>query len=226
MRWRCSGSYLALPEDVVAVGASALDAGLDGGDLLLHGGDVLLRGGHVLARAADVLLRVVQLRLVCGAARLVRVGLAQLLVDVGALLGLGLAARLQLVLAVLHRALPAHHVLLRVAAALELQVGRDAVDLRVELHAPLCALLLRAQLALLVLPAGGVNAFTAGLHFCCRDRLILFTIRLPYIGDADVATKALEHDVLDVVHVFFNFLDLRVACADRLLDCFDLRLQN
>lgn len=42
---------------------------------------------------------------------------------------------------------------LRVPAALELEVGGDAVDLRVELHAPLGALLLRAQLALLVLPA-------------------------------------------------------------------------
>lgn len=44
---------------------------------------------------------------------------------------------------------------LRVARALELEVGGDAVDVRVELHAPLGALLLRAQLPLLVLPAGG-----------------------------------------------------------------------
>lgn len=43
---------------------------------------------------------------------------------------------------------------LRVARPLELQVGGDPVDVRVELHAALGALLLRAQLALLVLPAG------------------------------------------------------------------------
>lgn len=46
-----------------------------------------------------------------GAVGLERVGAPQLAVDVLPLLGFGLAAGLQLVLAVLHRALPAGHVL-------------------------------------------------------------------------------------------------------------------
>lgn len=42
---------------------------------------------------------------------------------------------------------------LRVPGAFELQIGGDAVHLRLELHAPLGSLLLDAQLALFVLPA-------------------------------------------------------------------------
>lgn len=49
---------------------------------------------------------------------------------------------------------------------------------------------------------------------------------LPYVSDADVATKAAEHDVFHVVHVLFDLLDLQVARVYRALDVLHLRLQE
>lgn len=49
---------------------------------------------------------------------------------------------------------------LRVPRPLELEVGSDAVYLRLELHALLRTLLLRAQLALLVLTVRGIITIT------------------------------------------------------------------
>lgn len=54
----------------------------------------------------------------------------------------------------------------------------------------------------------------------------LYPATVPYVGDADVPAEASEHDVFNVVHVFFYLLDFGVTSADCPLYFLDLWLPN
>ena len=88
---------------------------------------------------------------------------------------------------------------MRVTRSLELELVLQTSFLIFELDALLGAVLLRLQLALLVLAD---------------------------VGDADLLAEGLEHLVLDAVHLRLQLLDLVAALVHRLLDRADARLQR